>query len=195
VISRTEAAAIAEAHLNSNYATEGTRFVVKDVNERPSLWVVFYDSEAHVKSQSFLDQLAGNRSLVVSKATGNVAVITTPAPTEAGIAAAEAKLGPAENGRICMDPLPEGWHPAESRAAKAAETELTRELHHSHALYGLKTMAIARRRDSDEWLFLLESGQVAQVHLTYAVESTSAWPRSRIFSDESQWRQSVAGSI
>jgi hypothetical protein len=92
-----------------------------------------------------------------------------------------------------MSPLPEGWHPADSRAAEAAETELSRELHHSHALYGLKAMAIARRRDSDEWLFQLDSGQVAQVHLTYAAESTSVWPRSRIFPDESQWRQSVAG--
>jgi hypothetical protein len=28
-----------------------------------------------------------------------------------------------------MEPLPEGLHPADSRAARAAETELTRELH------------------------------------------------------------------
>jgi hypothetical protein len=28
--------------------------------------------------------------------------------------------------------LPEGWHPVDSGAARAAETELTRELHPSH---------------------------------------------------------------
>ena len=71
--------------------------MVTHVNERPSSRVFSYDSEVHLKSQSVLDQLAGNRPLVVSKTTGNVAVITTPAPTEAGIVAAEAKLGFAEN--------------------------------------------------------------------------------------------------
>lgn len=197
MISRTDAAAIVEAHLNTTYAAEGIHFVVTRVDERPSSWVVYYDSEAHLRSQSVSDHLAGNRPVVVSKATGNVAVLATPAIAEDGIAAAEAKLGPVEKifRRARNEPLPEGWHPADSRAARAAETELTRELHESHALYGLKAMAVARRHDSDEWLFQLDSGQVAQVHLTHAVESTSTWPRARIFADELQWRQSVEGGI
>ena len=97
MISRTDAAAIVEAHLNTAYATGGIRFVVTRLDERPGSWVVYYDSEAHLESQSVLDHLAGNRPLVVSKATGNVAVVATPAVTEGGIAAAEAQLGSVEN--------------------------------------------------------------------------------------------------
>jgi hypothetical protein len=90
VISRTDAAAIVETNLNSAGVI---RFVVTRVDERINSWVVYYDSEAHLNSLSVLDLLAGSRLLVVSKATGAVAVVTTPAPTETGIAAAEAKLG------------------------------------------------------------------------------------------------------
>jgi hypothetical protein len=97
VISRAEAAAVVEAHLNTTYATGGIRFVTTRLDERPSSWVVYYDSEAHLESPSVLDHLAGNRPLVVSKATGKVAVVATPSVTEGGIAAAEARLRPVEN--------------------------------------------------------------------------------------------------
>jgi hypothetical protein len=93
VISKTAAGAIVETYLQTKDPAGGIRFVVTRVDERPSSWVVYYDSEAHLKSQSVLDHLAGNRPLVVSKTTGMVAVVATPAPTEDGIAAAEAKLG------------------------------------------------------------------------------------------------------
>jgi hypothetical protein len=91
--------------------------------------------------------------------------------------------------------LPEGWYLIDDHAAKAAEKELTRELHLSHALYGMKVSAIARRQDSDEWLFRLDAGRLAQVHLTYALESTAKWPRARIFADVQEWRQAVSAGI
>lgn len=89
------------------------------------------------------------------------------------------------------EPLPEGWYSVDGHAAKAAEKELARELHLSHALYGMKVSAIARRQDSDEWLLQLDAERVAQVHLTYAVESTAKWPRARIFANMQEWRQAV----
>jgi Immunity protein 35 len=97
VISKTAAVATVEAYLQTKYPARGICFIVTRVDERPSSWVVYYDSEAHLKSQSVLDHLAGNRPLLVSKTIGTVAVVATPAPTEDGIAAAEAKLVLAEN--------------------------------------------------------------------------------------------------
>jgi hypothetical protein len=87
--------------------------------------------------------------------------------------------------------LPAGWYLVDHRAASHAVAELARGLHPSHALYGLKVAAVARRRDSDEWLFEIDSPRVAQVHLTYAVESTPTWPRARIFANMAEWEQST----
>ena len=76
------------------------------------------------------------------------------------------------------EPLPEGWYSVDGHGAKAAAKELVRELHPSHALYGIKVSAIARRQDSDEWLFQLDAERLVQLHLNYAAESTAKWPRA-----------------
>jgi hypothetical protein len=87
--------------------------------------------------------------------------------------------------------LPEGWYPVTDDVAAVADKELTRELHASHALYRLKAKAIGRRRDSDVWLFQLAAGQIAEIHLTYSLESTPTWPRTRTFQNKEQWRRYV----
>ena len=48
MISRTDAAAIVETHLNTAFSMGGIRFVVTRVDERINLWVVYHDSEARL---------------------------------------------------------------------------------------------------------------------------------------------------
>jgi hypothetical protein len=85
------------------------------------------------------------------------------------------------------EPLPDGWVPLDERRARAAEAELKRELHSTHVLYAVPAVALAKRTASDDYLFELDQGRVAQVHLTYAVESTNRWPPTKIFSSRSEW--------
>ena len=83
--------------------------------------------------------------------------------------------------------LPVGWVPVDAQQARHGVLELARELHATHVLHGTGVVAIARRRDGDEWLFRLDDGRVAQVHLTYAVESGPDWPRAQLFESMAKW--------
>ena len=84
--------------------------------------------------------------------------------------------------------LPEGWVPVDSQQTPHGVVELARELHTTHVLHGVDVVAIARRLDCDDWLFRLDDGRVAQVHLTYAVESSPDWPRTQLFESMGKWR-------
>ena len=77
------------------------------------------------------------------------------------------------------------------KAARVAEAELTRELHRTHILYGLRAVVLARRLDRDEYVFELHGGRIAQVHLTFAVESTANWPYTLVFDSRAQWERSA----
>ena len=60
--------------------------------------------------------------------------------------------------------------------------ELKKEVPIGHILYGVPTMAIARRCDCDDFLFKLDddSGRYAIVHLTWRKEVDPAWPATEM---------------
>lgn len=94
MISRTDATTIIEAHLNGSNrsSTNGLRFVVTRVDERPASWVVYYDSDAHLMSREVQDKLAGNAPFVVLKTTGAFAPAAPASRLPEAIAEVESKL-------------------------------------------------------------------------------------------------------
>ena len=84
----------------------------------------------------------------------------------------------------------EPWHEAHDASLVA---ELSRELARGHVLFGIPVKVLARRHDRDDVLFELADGssRLAQVHLTFQVESSSAWPSARLFPDWDAWLESM----
>jgi hypothetical protein len=71
--------------------------------------------------------------------------------------------------------------------------ELEREVTEGHALWKVKTRAIAQRSDSDDVLFEIECqhGKYAVVHLTWSgePEPDARWPDTRIFATIDSWAE------
>ncbi len=61
--------------------------------------------------------------------------------------------------------------------------ELRREMGRDHVLTGLPLRVVARRQDCDDVLFEIcdDSERVAVVHLTYANEIDSRWPKTELY--------------
>lgn len=77
----------------------------------------------------------------------------------------------------------EPWSAVGGDEAAALQAELRRELAPAHPLRERPTLPIARRKDCDDVLFLLEdSGEVAVVHLTWrgGTEPDPGCPETRI---------------
>jgi hypothetical protein len=75
------------------------------------------------------------------------------------------------------------------------ENQLTKEVGERHALFGKSASLVARRFDTDDALFRLSSGEVAEVHLTWSrgMEPDPRWPNATIFSSLEAWaRKSMA---
>jgi hypothetical protein len=83
------------------------------------------------------------------------------------------------------------WTPVESQEAVALERELLREVGGRHALFGKKVIALARMTSTDDVLFgLLESGECAEVHLTWTAnppEPEPTFPFTRLFRSLVVW--------
>lgn len=88
---------------------------------------------------------------------------------------------------------PPGWSAiikSEVRAAIARELES--ELGEGHVLKGAACMPIARAEGSDDILFQLDDGRVAEVHLTFAGRpERPPWPGTAIFDDLNAWAKAV----
>jgi len=72
----------------------------------------------------------------------------------------------------------------------AADAELHREIGPNHVLYGRSPRAVGVTVESDDWLFELDDGTFAQVHLTYTQtppETLADLPRTRIFETLADW--------
>lgn len=71
-----------------------------------------------------------------------------------------------------------GWLDPWFFSLSALENELRRELCPAHALFQVKALAVGRRRDSDDVLFLLpeHNPPLAVVHLTWHPEKDAHWP-------------------
>ena len=69
--------------------------------------------------------------------------------------------------------------------------ELEKEIIKGHIFFGIKTRAIARRTDCDDFLFeLLDgSGRLAVVHLTWQKETDPQWPWAEIYRDLGEWKE------
>ena len=92
----------------------------------------------------------------------------------------------------------EPWYPVDEfgpekavEMAAALEKQFRREICCSHVLHGESVSLIARRADTDDVLFALADGRVAEVHLTWrrGTEPDPRWPDTRIFASLEEWRR------
>lgn len=84
----------------------------------------------------------------------------------------------------------EPWVPV-GASGSAFEHELAKELAPSHALFGVKLRAWARREDQDDVLFVTDEPPVvvAVVHLTWRghSETDTRWPHVEVFRSVDEW--------
>lgn len=83
----------------------------------------------------------------------------------------------------------EPWYPTEGDGS-ALEEQLARECGPQHRLHGVKVRLIARRGDTDDALFALEDGSVAEVHLTWrqsGPEPDPRWPAAGVHASLEDW--------
>lgn len=83
------------------------------------------------------------------------------------------------------------WFPPWEAAQDSSffERELVYELPKGHVLFGEPFRLLGRRVDRDDFLFQLEGGRVASVHLTWSRETDPAWPSTTIFANLAEWHQ------
>lgn len=88
------------------------------------------------------------------------------------------------------------WYAVESvDVCVGLEAQLRREISARHVLHGESVRLIARRDDTDDALFVLADGRVAEVHLTWknGTEEDPRWPATGIFASLDEWaRESMA---
>lgn len=82
----------------------------------------------------------------------------------------------------------EPWHPVDDpEKREALEKQLATEVSEGHALFGQKATLIARAGGSDDALFSLSDGRIAEVHLVWQGRQKSPWPSTGIFPSLSVW--------
>lgn len=88
------------------------------------------------------------------------------------------------------------WYPIEDEdIAAALVRQLAIELSAQHVLHGESVRLLARRGDTDDALFALNGGRVAEVHMTWrkSAETDPRWPATAIFASLDDWaKQSMA---
>src|SRR6476646_6787246 len=83
------------------------------------------------------------------------------------------------------------WYPVTGPAVRTGlEEQLRREISERHVLFGEIAQLVARRDDTDDALFALPTGRVAEVHLTWSKrpEQDPRWPATAIFNSMDEWR-------
>lgn len=84
------------------------------------------------------------------------------------------------DGVQCLPP----WRRVPAHSGAALERELVREVSAArHSLHGCDCMAIARRDDRDDVLFIVDGTRLAVVHLTWTAETDPAWPSTAFVAD------------
>jgi hypothetical protein len=74
------------------------------------------------------------------------------------------------------------WWVITNSMAEKLNNELIRELSSSHILYGKSAVAVARRQDNDDVVYWVnELDRYAIVHLTYAKENSTDFPKTELF--------------
>jgi hypothetical protein len=70
----------------------------------------------------------------------------------------------------------EPWELIPLEQREVLDRELDRELCAAHALAGTAHVAVARRVDRDDVLFIIDDERLALVHLTWNRETDPRWP-------------------
>jgi hypothetical protein len=76
----------------------------------------------------------------------------------------------------------------------ASDAELRQEIGKEHVLYGRGFRAVGVTVESDDWLFELDDGTFAQVHLTYThnpPEASPNYPRTSLYETLADWMLAV----
>lgn len=84
----------------------------------------------------------------------------------------------------------EPWYFVDDKAICAGlEGQLRLEVSRLHVLHGEAVRLIARRGDTDDALFQLGDGRVAEVHMTWSkrTEPDPRWPATGIFASLDDW--------
>jgi hypothetical protein len=84
------------------------------------------------------------------------------------------------------------WYPVtDTEICAALERQLRVELSDRHALHGTSARLVARRADTDDALFALPDGRVAEVHLTWrsSTEDDPRWPATSVFASLDEWAE------
>ncbi len=91
------------------------------------------------------------------------------------------------------DVWPDGWFGVDDpEHRRMFAHELASEVGVGHVLKGLNASPIARADGSDDYLFQLEDGRVAEVHLTFANRpERPPWPGAQVFESLEAWRKAV----
>lgn len=98
--------------------------------------------------------------------------------------------------KIFLDKNPQiAWMTVDNIHGGKLATEFYRELHHSHALYGIEVMALSKSEGMDDVLFSMDNGKCAIVHLTYAKEKTEKFPRFLLFDTVEQALEHIAVDV
>ena len=82
------------------------------------------------------------------------------------------------------------WYPVSDAAIRAGlEDQLRQEISPRHVLFGQTARLIARRDDTDDALFELANGRIAEVHLTWSksTEPDPRWPVTAVFGSLGEW--------
>lgn len=82
------------------------------------------------------------------------------------------------------------WYAVDAAdVTRGLERQLAVEAGPGHLLHGVEVRLIARRVDTDDALFALSDGRVAEVHLTWrkGAEPDPRWPVTLIFRSLAAW--------
>lgn len=84
------------------------------------------------------------------------------------------------------------WYAVDdAQVREVLERQLKLECSRDHVLFGGNCRLIARRDGSDDALFALADGRVAEVHLTWrkSAEPDARWPVTAVFTSLDQWAE------
>lgn len=86
----------------------------------------------------------------------------------------------------------EPWYPIDDPEHSAGlARQLAVEVGAGHVLQGLAVRLVARRADTDDALFALPDGRLAEVHMTWrqSAEPDPHWPATALFSSLDEWAE------
>ncbi|MGE3303988.1 MAG: hypothetical protein AB7M12_12850 [Hyphomonadaceae bacterium] len=85
---------------------------------------------------------------------------------------------------------PAGWLGVSEAESAALAVALSRALAPGHILHARRFTPIARREDQEDVLLLMDDGEVAEMHMSWAgAPATPEFPGALLFIDLDQWRK------